>query len=315
MDGKERMRLAWKTLPGWGTVFSVLGVALSAICLTIGGRIYMEVQTEKSRPCEIKGSMAMDGDTIGKIRQMEAVLAISGVEDASGTILYGDYQASVHVIGVDAGYLKGEWLLGGAYPDETAMPYVALNEAAVKGFQDAKKAGIPEEKQPDWLSESFYLDGISSELRICGILKDGEEEARAYVSQGQWAGLSLGAGEGGARSFWVRLQKEGVKEQAVRDLAALGFQVTDQGESQAADWEIREERQFLYLGAGTFGLAWSLLLFGYQRRLCLALLAYEEKMFLWMGYRLNRKVAFWQWAMVILAGGALGVCAGWLLGI
>lgn len=315
MDGKERMRLAWKTLPGWGKIFSLLGVALSTICLTAGGRIYGEIQMEKSQPCEIKGSMAVDGETIGKIRQMEAVLAISGAEDALGTILYEDYQCSVHVIGVDAGYLRGEWLLGEVYPDETAMPYVVLNEAAVKGFQDKNKAGIPEEKQRDWLSQSFRLDGIFEELRICGILKDGEEEARAYLSQRQWAGLPLGTAEGEVRSFWVRLQEEGVKEQAVQDLAALGFRVTDQGETQAADWKGREERQLLYLGAGSFILAWSLLLFWYQRRLCREHMAREERQLLWMGYRLNHKVAFFQWTALLVAGGVLGLCAGWLFGI
>ena len=117
-----------------------------------------------------------------------------------------------------------------------------------------------------------------------------------------------------ALTFWIRLKKEGVKGQAVKNLTSLGMQMTDQGEAQDAEWSVRIERQVLYLGVGTFAFLWSLLLFGYQLRLGAVQRNQTEHVLVWMGLHLKRKVIFWQWGIVVLLGGAIGFCAGWLLG-
>ena len=315
MNGIERIRLAFRTLPGWQTLLSVAGIAAAVVCLTIGGRGYAEILKEKSQPCEVKGTMAANNEALEKIRNLEEVLSVSRIEETEGVLLFDDYQSQVRLIGVDAGYLNGEWQMGEAYPNETAMPYVVLNEAAVKGFQDKKKARIPEDKQPDWLSYSFQLEGLKTELRVCGILKDGAEDARAYLSLSQWMGIQGGGKEEEeALTFWIRLKKEGVKGQAVKNLTSLGMQMTDQGEAQDAEWSVRIERQVLYLGVGTFAFLWSLLLFGYQLRLGAVQRNQTEHVLVWMGLHLKRKVIFWQWGIVVLLGGAIGFGAGWLLG-
>lgn len=315
MKGKERIRLAFRTLPGWQTILSAAGIAAAVVCLTIGGRGYAEIRKEKAQPCEVKGTMAANGEALEKIRGMEEIISVSRAWEAEGEIRYGDYRSPVRLIGVDADYLDGEWLEGEAYPDETAMPYVVLNEAAAEGFQDEKKAGIPEDGQPEWLTDGFQLEEGGAELRVCGILKDGAEEARAYLSQAQWTGL-LGGGQEAqdAFTFWVRLQNEGVMEGAQKSLASLGMQLTDQGEDQAAEWADRTERQMLYLGVGGFVFLWALLLFGYQLRLHSLKQKQAEHTLEWMGLRLKRSVLIWQWLLVIFFGSAVGFCAGWLLG-
>ena len=78
----------------------VLGIFAGVVILTIGGKIYFEIREEK--------------------------------------LLFGDYQASVTFVGVEASYPEGEWLSGEIYPESTAMPYLVLNEAAVKAFTNEK---------------------------------------------------------------------------------------------------------------------------------------------------------------------------------
>ena len=109
----------------------VLGIFAGVVILTIGGKIYFEIREEK--------------------------------------LLFGDYQASVTFVGVEASYPEGEWLSGEIYQESTAMPYLVLNEAAVKAFTNEKKQNLQEAGEVDWDSQSLILEG---EKYCCGSEKN-----------------------------------------------------------------------------------------------------------------------------------------------
>ena len=230
MRMRESVRLAWKTMPGIGKLWPVLGIFAGVVILTIGGKIYFEIREEK--------------------------------------LLFGDYQASVTFVGVEASYPEGEWLSGEIYPESTAMPYLVLNEAAVKAFTNEKKQNLQEAGEVDWDSQSLILEGESKTvLRICGTLKDEKEEAIAYLSQEQMKEILLRFGEeSAADTLWIRLVDAGVKETVIRRLEALGLAVIDNESSRESDWDLRTERQSFFLGVGIFVIVWSGVVMFFQER-------------------------------------------------
>ena len=100
----------------------------------------------------------------------------------------------------------------------------------------------------------------------------------------------------------------------VRELAALG--ISAEGEdAREADWDAREERRNLYLGAGAAILLCGFLVFGYQESLerrweAPARQALEEQGI--PRWRL-RTVARIRWILLVAAGGALGAATAWLV--
>ena len=270
MRMRESVRLAWKTMPGIGKLWPVLGIFAGVVILTIGGRIYFEIREEKQQPCEINASAlaGISSERLKEVNALEGVLAGSRIWSGEGKLLFGDYQASVTFVGVEASYPEGEWLSGEIYPESTAMPYLVLNEAAVKAFTNEKKQNLQEAGEVDWDSQSLILEGESKTvLRICGTLKDEKEEAIAYLSQEQMKEILLRFGEeSAADTLWIRLVDAGVKETVIRRLEALGLAVIDNESSRESDWDLRTERQSFYLGVGIFVIVWSGVVIFFQER-------------------------------------------------
>ena len=249
-------------------------------------------------------------------------------------MVYGEYQASVTLWGLDSGCLSGTWLQGGAYPESSAMAYLVLNQAALKAFQDERQIPLEAPEAVDWQEAAVSLGsgaggGMSGSgtsgsgaaggsggtpVRVCGVLEDGLEEPRAYLSGEQARELLAAQGSPETQPvLWLRLENAGVRGTVVQELAALGLSAEGE-DAREADWAVREERRNLYLGAGAAILLCGLLVFGYQERLerereALAWAALERA-----GYpaRWLRQAVCLRWGLWLAAGAALGGAAAWL---
>ena len=287
------------------------------------------------------GPGSLSGGTLQAVQALPGVEAASLLWQLSGNLVYGDYQAQVSLWGMDGACLSGTWLQGGVYPESSAMAYLVLNRAALDAFRNERQIPLEAPEAVDWLraevefsggaapsgagtaGESASLSGgIYSEaalsgtpVRVCGVLEDGLEEPRAYLSGEQ--ARSLQGAQGGAESpqtLWLRLTDAGARGPVVRELAALG--ISAEGEdAREADWDAREERRNLYLGAGAAILLCGFLVFGYQERLerrreTSAYHALEQQGL--PQWRL-RTVARTRWILLVAAGGALGAAAAWLV--
>lgn len=182
------------------------------------------------------------------------------VWDLSTGLTCRDYSTAITLYGVADEYLEGEWLWGTAFPESSAMPYLVLNEAAVLALRTEKMLPLEDAVSLDWSRESVYLsEPKETAVRICGLLLDGEQEPRAYLSMEQVKILrSENGGESPLKTLWIRLKNSGCREDVRTALAALGWEAFVETEQE--DFSPREERSTLYLISGVVLLIGSLIL-------------------------------------------------------
>ena len=87
-------------------------------------------------------------------------------------------------------------------------------------------------------------------LRVSGVLRDGAEDARAYLSTAQLRKLKSENGrEAAGRQLWLRMANAGVRADVVHALGDLSL-TTDEDDTRQEEWKRQEERRNLYLGTG-----------------------------------------------------------------
>lgn len=256
-----KLRLAWQTMPGGGKWLTTAVLALATFFLVVSGSLAWQLQQEQGEPCEIRGSLAetaaLSAEQLTALYQREGVQAVTWAGEAELTLSFGEYQATVMACGVEASWLRGDWQQGQAYADQTAMPYVVLNAAAVQSFRNEKKAVLEQPETVSWCEAEMVVkhENGGSPLRICGVLEDGEEEARAYLSTEQLQNLMAAAGQEGVPDMlWLRLENVSYREVVCRELQTLGISA-ESGEDRETRWQILEERRNLYLLMGILAAA------------------------------------------------------------
>ena len=87
-------------------------------------------------------------------------------------------------------------------------------------------------------------------LRVSGVLRDGAEDARAYLSTAQLRKLKSENGrEAAGRQLWLRIANAGVRADVVHALGDLSL-TADEDDTRQEEWKRQEERRNLYLGTG-----------------------------------------------------------------
>lgn len=87
-------------------------------------------------------------------------------------------------------------------------------------------------------------------LRVSGVLRDGAEDARAYLSTAQLRNLKSEAGmETAEGQLWLRMANAGARADVVHALSDLSL-TADENDDRQEEWNRQEERRNLYLGTG-----------------------------------------------------------------
>ncbi len=338
-----RLFLAFRGMRRWSLALPLALLAAGTVLLARGGQLQAGLAREKGEPCELTAELSgsLSEEAFQTAQGLPGVEAASLLWQLPGTLVYGEYQASVTLWGLDSGCLSGSWLQGGAYPESSAMAYLVLNQAALKAFQDERQLPLEAPEAVDWQAAALALGsgaggGMSGSgtsgsgtsgsgaaggsggtpVRVCGVLEDGLEEPRAYLSGEQARELLAAQGSPETQPvLWLRLENAGVRGQAAEGLAVLGLSAEGE-DAREADWAVREERRNLYLGAGAAILLCGLLVFGYQERL-----EREKEALAWAALeragdpaRWLRQAACCRWGLLLAAGAALGGAAAWLSG-
>ena len=259
MRTSDRIRLALKSLRGKWAVLPAAGVTIAAFCLCFAGAILMTVQQEKAQPYELivsaEDASLSDNDVV-ELSQTEDVTAATAVLQVPVTMTVGEYVAALTLTGADADYLEGGFSQGGAFSDDSVMPYIVLNAAALKQFSesgttdDSKNSGdtyndeedmddditseSTEAPDVDWLNESCSVqlgEGIKAVTsKICGILSDDDtdetQEPAAYISLSSAKELLQASGQGtGYTMIYVRAKNIGCADGISKAVAKLGLTV------------------------------------------------------------------------------------------
>lgn len=253
---ENALLLARKTMPGAGKYLTLLLAALSFFLLFSGLRIGRSIRAEQALPCEITAAAEQTGissSMLALVGRIHGVEVVSLTDTMEATLRYEDYQAAVLLRSLDSAVLEGEWLCGSAYPDETAMPYLVLNEAALYAFRNAKKAKLEAPEQLPWTELELTLQSGNDHetvIRVSGVLHDGAEDARAYLSTAQLRKLKFEAGMETAKGqLWLRMANAGARADVVHALSDLSL-TADENDDRQEEWKRQEERRNLYLGTG-----------------------------------------------------------------
>lgn len=233
----------WKRAAFPALLFWVLAVCLLARSLQTGWALHRE----KSQPYRltVTAQSALDPEALAQLAGVEACTA---VYELSGTVSAGGYTADFTIHGVDGGFVTGTLTQGVLFPETSAIPYLVLNEAALKSFS-ADGTPIESVSSVDWLSCDAALDGLP--VRLCGILKDGSEAPAAYMSQASAQALLLqAAGSTETSTGWVSLRNFGCLDQAAKALAAAGCTWEAANSDAAGAWPAQQMKTGLLALAG-----------------------------------------------------------------
>ena len=258
----DLFQLAVKTIRGRWAVLPATGVAAGVFCLCFAGAILTAVQQEKALPYELivspeSNEGIADGD-IRKISEIPDVVAVTAVLRFPVNVKTGSYSAQLTLTGIEAEYIQEKFTDGGVFPDNSAMPYIVLNDAARKQFSESEKASGDEAPEIDWLNAVFSLQagegGRWIPSKVCGIFSDegGENtEPAAYISLS--AAKELLRNSGQSTNYLiahVRVSNIGRAVNVSKAITALGFAVTNANAELQKKWDaqIKEMRYLLMLG-------------------------------------------------------------------
>ena len=247
MKAKGLWKFAVRTWRRIGVLY-IVGITISAFGMMAAGNAFFTMQEEKSQPSQLSvAAEHITDDTLAEIEKIDGVLSVTGVIDVAATLHAGEWKAELVIQGVKPGWLEGTYTQGAAFQDGTSMPYLVLNEAAVRLFTDADGKEIDEKEMPDW-GKSVYLDGEKPlTVKVCGVIQDDSEEPKAYMSISQAKNTLLHMGIIPAySSALIQTQDMGSEEQVLGQLAQLGLMGASTKPELQESWK-RAELELSYL--------------------------------------------------------------------
>lgn len=313
MRSADLLRLALRTLRGSRTALPALLCAVAVFCGCFAGAVTQQVSDEQALPFQLivtsANGKAISDATLEKARQLPDVLAATAILPLPATVTSGVYTAKLTLTGIDGDYLNGTFKLGGVFPGTSAMPYLVLNEAACRQFQQASDVGDDALGGPsdgdnsalggptdggdsrlpniDWLKAGFALklgDGRPVAAKAYGVLQstDKEEQPVAYLGLAQAKELLRQSDQSPAvQTVWLRVRNIGRANAVAQGLTALGLSAADDNAAQQARWDMLAALRRYLLALAILAQLAALALLALGQRLLLA-----EQRSAWQNLRL-----------------------------
>lgn len=319
----DLVRLSVKGFRGAWAALPAAGITVAAFCICFAGAILTTVQQEKALPYELviasgSNSGVLTDTIIAEVSEIEGVFEYTPILQIPAHIETGVYSAQLTLIGINAAYLKESVSQGSIFPDSSVMPYIVLNEAALKQFSEDDEKADKEAPEIDWLNASFSIraDEESRKItsKVCGILlgdeMEDEQEPAAYISLSVAKELLQKFGQGtDYMAAHVRVVNIGQAENVSKSLTGLGVSVINSNEELQLEWDA-ESKEMVYLfviGALTLGFSAVLMVSGWN----LYLIRQRQPwiMLSWMGLknRYMRLMLSIQGLFITIAGASLGI--------
>ena len=338
MRAPDFLKLALKSLRGRGTALPALGFAVGMFCLCVAGAVQASIRLEKSQPCEltatVQSSAGISAGTLGKLPAIAGVTASTAVLSVPMTVKSGEYSAELTLTGLDAAYIEGAIKQGGAFPNNSVMPYIVLNEAACKLFTngeddtdidsdsdlDDSEDGTNSLPPIDWLNARFTVQQGSARpvvAKVCGVIPgDDKQQPAAYTSLSSAKQL-LQAGEeqSAVTEALVRVRDLGTAKSAGAAIAALGLSFTGSDDALQTKWDEETHEMTYLIVTGAFALLCTAALLSALNRNSLLEDRDSWNMLLWLGLneRGVRGVFALQAAVIALFGVAIGMAVAFAL--
>lgn len=235
---------SWKRIAMPGIIF----LAVSVFWFGNAVQNFKMIQAEKDQPCRVTAS-AEGGhmEPLAKLAQSDEVLGITEVYSIESEVSVLGYHGQWTLLGVDSDLIKADLSGGVWYPEETGMPWLVVNQAALRQLLDTNGKQIEKIDAVDWLSGSLLLTIGERTLtgKICGILvSDDENDSPAvYLSRSSAKALQRDSGMVSAPSFyWLELKNAGCEADIIQSLEAQGFSAVNENEEAQQNWMLMEQK-------------------------------------------------------------------------
>ena len=232
---KQIIKLAIRTIPRMGLA-TILFLFLGIYLIFPTARLYVDMKQGDAVPCELLISTDGAFDE-AKLWELRGVQSVTPILRFNATLSTKEASCTLTVEAVRSGALKQDQISGSVFPEESNMPYLVLNTAAVKAFRD--EAGRKTDSLD--LDGSFVLSA-DRELpaKVCGVCEDGKAEPMAYMSYTTAHALFGTSGQQGV-SLRLTLDNAGSEPAVVSKLQELGF-AAEVDETRAIQWAAYQER-------------------------------------------------------------------------
>lgn len=202
------LKLARKTLLRGG-VGALLLLTLGFSCLFPAFSQLRALGQEARMPRELLISSA-DANLADRLRQISGLESLSPQICLQASLVWEDSAVDLEISALWAAYQDLSFTQGAMYPDGTAMPWLVLNEAAVKVLSQDLTSG-------DTLTLIVGENQIPATL--CGIFADESQTPMAYMSY-DTAQTLFGSQD---TSLCLRFQNRAAAADARKTLAGLGL--------------------------------------------------------------------------------------------
>lgn len=238
MNGFEFLRLAvksWKRIMMPAMVFFIAGLFF----LGQGAEIGLQIAKEKSQPCRISASTdEVRAAELAELVKEEDILQATEVYSVSTEVTVKGMSGTWEIFGVDSAFLPDKALTGTIFPEESGMPWLVVNENALKLLKDASGKMVDKPEPENWVNQAVTLnvEGRTVAGKLCGIL-DFDEEDEPAVFMSRKSAQMMRNGEA-AQTVWLTLMDAGCEEAVENRLTELGFQCSDDKEEKWAEWKL-----------------------------------------------------------------------------
>lgn len=232
---KQIIKLAIRTIPRMGLA-TILFLFLGIYLIFPTARLYVDIKQGDAVPCELVVSTDGAFDE-AKLWELQGVQSVTPILRFNATLSTKEASCTLTVEAVRSGALKQDQISGSVFPEESNMPYLVLNTAAVKAFRD--EAGRKTDSLD--LDGSFVLSA-DRELpaKVCGVCEDEKAEPMAYMSYTTAHALFGTSGQHGV-TLRLTLDNAGSEPAVVSKLQELGF-AAEVDETRAIQWAALQEQ-------------------------------------------------------------------------
>lgn len=265
-------------LAGWTSVIltPLLFFTLSLYLFTDAAKSFYTLHQEKNQPCQliVTANELSDSDA-ADILKIESVIRTTPIYEVPVTLQVNQMETEITLYGISAHYLDSEPELGTLFPENSEMPYLFLNRAALEELMNAEESSeknplnpqtdsqnsrnshIFSENSPadsrdsqkltsyNWLNASVTVIPAENQKiisRICGAeLSGGSASPRYYVSIRTAKDLLIKSGVSAIPTeILLRITNSGQESSVTADLQQLGYTVENADSEKLTDWNYRE---------------------------------------------------------------------------
>ena len=233
---KQIIKLAIRTIPRMGLA-TILFLFLGIYLIFPTAQLYIDMKQGNAVPCELLISTDGAFDE-AKLWEVRGVQSVTPILRFNATLSTKEASCTLTVEAVRSGALKQDQISGSVFPEESNMPYLVLNTAAVKAFRD--EAGRKTDSLD--LDGSFVLSA-DRELpaKVCGVLEDESLDPMAYMSYSVARTILSPGGQNSGVTLRLTLDNAGSEPAVVSKLQELGF-AAEVDETRAIQWAALQEQ-------------------------------------------------------------------------